>query len=68
MKLCHEVPFTAVENLTLATPALRFKLHAHTVGEGTILAKTTTLSPSSVKKTEIFFSVILKVTGAMPAV
>ena len=50
MKLCYEVPRTAVENLTLATPALRFKLHAHTVGEGTIFAKTTTLSPTSVKK------------------
>ena len=68
MKLCHEVPCTAVENLTLVTPAFRVKLHAHTVGEGTIFAKTRTLSPTSIKKTEMFFSVILKVTGAMPAV
>ena len=51
MKLCHKVPCTAVENLTLATPALQFKLHAHPVGEGTIFAKTTTLSPTSLKKT-----------------
>ena len=65
MMLCQEVPCTAVENLTLATPALGFKLHAHTVGEGTIFAKIiTTLSPS-VKR---LFSVFLKVTGAMPAV
>ena len=67
MMLCHEAPCTAVENLTLATPALGFKLHAHTVGEGTIFAKIiTTLSPSVKKKR--LFSVFLKVTGAMPAV
>lgn len=50
MMLCHEAPCTAVENLTLATPALGFKLHAHTVGEGTIFAKIITILSPSVKK------------------
>ena len=50
MLLCQEVPCTAVENLTLATPALGFKLHAHTVGEGTIFAKIITILSPSVKK------------------
>ena len=34
--LCHEVPRMAVKNLTLAILALRFKLPAHLVDEGTM--------------------------------
>ena len=37
MMLCHEALCTIVKKVTLATPALWFKLHAHWVGKGTML-------------------------------
>ena len=42
--LCHEVPRMAVRNLTLAILALRFKLLAHPVDEGTMFTMCQTIA------------------------